>query len=66
MKVGELSTPSMCSFSTSLSLRESINIKLKKVPEISVLYKYKVNHKARIKEKTLKWGVINSINVLFY
>ena len=46
----------MSCLSTSLSLRESSNNKLKKVPEISVLYKYLELDESRIKEKTLKWG----------
>ena len=53
----------MCCLSASLSLRESINIKLKMVPEISVLYKYKELDECILKEKTLKWGVITSLNV---
>ena len=44
----------MSCLSTSLSLRELINIKLKKVQEISVLYKYLEIDESKIKEKTLK------------
>ena len=40
--------------SASLSLRESNNNKLKKVPEILVLYKYEDIDDYRIKEKTIK------------
>ena len=52
--------------SASLSIKELINNKLKKVLEISVLYKYFELDESRIKEKRLKWGVINSLNVLCY